>query len=165
VVLEIMRAGPDDQERVTALFELYIYEFSEMLAIDVGDGGRFVVRPLDKWFGDAGCHAFLLRVEGQLAGFAMVEERSHLNGDPSVRDMDQFFVLRKYRRHGVGERAAVWLFGQFPGRWEVREVAKNEAAAAFWRRVIGRYTNERFEERIFDDDRWHGPVQFFDTRR
>jgi predicted acetyltransferase len=77
--------------------------------------------------------------------------------------MDQFFVLRRYRRHGVGEQAARFLFDRFAGRWEVREQPGNDGATAFWRRVIGQYTGDSFEERVFSDEKWRGPVQFLDS--
>jgi hypothetical protein len=43
----------------------------------------------------------------------------------------------------------------------VRQKKQNQAATAFWRRVIGRYA--RFDEELLDDERWRGPVQRFDT--
>jgi len=48
--------------------------------------------------------------------------------------------------------------------WEVRQVMESVAATAFWRRVIGQYTLGAFEETVFDDERWRGPVQRFDNR-
>jgi predicted acetyltransferase len=76
--------------------------------------------------------------------------------------MAEFFILRKFRRQRVGERAAVLLFDRFPGRWEVRQRSSNQPATAFWRSAIGRYT--RFEEELIDDERWRGPVQRFASR-
>ena len=55
------------------------------------------------------------------------------------------------------------IFGRFPGRWEVRQRPENAAATKFWRRVIGRYTGERFVDVQWDDKRWCGPVQRFDA--
>jgi predicted acetyltransferase len=75
--------------------------------------------------------------------------------------MAEFFVLRRYRRQGVGERAARAAFGRFPGPWEVRERAGNDAAIAFWRRVIHRHTAGRFQEVTWAGDLWQGPVQSF----
>ncbi len=77
--------------------------------------------------------------------------------------MAEFFVLRRYRQMGVGQRAAHLLFDRFRGSWEVREVPKNSAATAFWRKAIGRYTGERYREVYWDDARWRGPVQCFDN--
>jgi predicted acetyltransferase len=155
---------PDERARLTALFELYVYDFSEMLNLDVGDDGRFHFPALAAYWSDARHHPFLVRVDGKLAGFALVQESSRLSGDPSVFDMDQFFVLRKYRRHGIGEQMAAWLFDRFRGVWEVRQKAENQGGIAFWRRAVARYTSGQFEELILDDQRWRGPVQRFDSR-
>ena len=159
--VEITPASAADRQRLAALFELYVYDFSELLGLDVADDGRFHAPQLDAALADPRCHPFLFRADGKLAGFALVTERSRLSGDESVRDMAQFFVLRRWRRRGVGEAAARQLFERFGGTWEVREEAANAAAAAFWRRAIDRYTGGRFEELQLDDGRWHGPVQRF----
>ena len=183
-------ASTDDRERLNALFELYVYDFSEMLGLDVEDDGRFRAPPLDAYWTDPRCHAFLIRVDARLAGFALVQERSRLTGDEAVRDVAELFVMRRYRRRGVGEHVAWWLFDRFRGPWEVRQKAENVAATAFWRQVIGRYTRRRrgegssrgdanrapdaaeaesskaheaFDEVVWDDARWRGPVQRFDS--
>jgi predicted acetyltransferase len=161
--VQITVAGPGDHARLAALFELYVYDFSELLGLDVGEDGRFRLPALDGYRTDPRRHAFLIRVDERLAGFALVVEGSRLTGDEAVRDVAEFFVMRRYRRHGVGEQAARWLFDRFRGAWEVRQKAENKAATAFWRRAIGRYTGERFEEVEWDDARWRGPVQRFES--
>jgi predicted acetyltransferase len=161
--VQITAAKPDDQARVGALFELYAYDFSEILGLDVGDDGRFRAPPLDAYWTDPRRHAFLIRVDERLGGFALVQERSRLTGEEGVRDVAEFFVMRRYRHHGIGERAARWLFDRFRGRWEVRQKPENEAATAFWRRVISRYSGGSFEDVEWDDARWRGPVQRFDN--
>lgn len=160
---QVAAAGPDDRERLEALLQLYVYDLSEALAIDVADDGRFRTPPIDAYWTDPRRHPFLIRIDDTLTGFALVQQRSRLTGDEGVCDMAEFFVLRRYRRHGVGERAAAWLFDRFPGPWEVRERAENQPAIAFWRRAIGRYTGGQFEEIVVDDERWRGPVQRFDS--
>jgi predicted acetyltransferase len=75
--------------------------------------------------------------------------------------MAEFFILRRYRRQGVGARAARAVFDRFPGAWQVRQRPENAAAIAFWRRVIDRHTAGRFREVLWNDERWQGPVQFF----
>ncbi|HVY49677.1 MAG TPA: GNAT family N-acetyltransferase [Minicystis sp.] len=147
------------------LAQLYAYDFSEILALDVDEAGLFDLgRMLDGCWSAPRRHAFLCRVDGQIAGFAIFDERSRLTGDPEVMDVAQFFVLRKHRRRGVGAACAARAFDLFPRRWEVRQEAKNVAATRFWRATIGRYTNGRFDEASLDDARWHGPVQSFDAR-
>lgn len=144
---------------LAGLLQLYVYDFSETLGLDVSDDGRYLVPQTE------GRDAFLVRVDGKVAGFALHQPTSRLTGDIGVHDMAEFFILQRYRRSGVGEQAACWLFDHFPGRWEVRQRKENARAIAFWRRVIARYTDGRFEEEILDDDRWKGPVQRFDNSR
>jgi len=162
--VEIVVAGQEARDCLAALFELYAYDFSDIMALDVADTGRFAVPPLDAYWADARCHAFLVRVDSKLAGFALVQDRSRLSGEEDVCDMAEFFVMRRFRRRGVGEHVAAWLFNRFRGRWEVRQKTQNVAGTAFWRHAIGAYTGGRFEEVVMDDARWQGPVQRFDSR-
>jgi predicted acetyltransferase len=157
--VQIAPARDEEDGVLAALLQLYVYDFSEALRLDVGDDGRYRVPPTE------GRDAFLMRVDGKLAGFALHAGKSRLTGEDGVNDVAEFFVLQRYRRSGVGEQAARWLFDRFPGRWEVREKAENTRAIAFWRRVIDRYTGGRFDEEVLADDRWQGPVQRFDNRR
>jgi predicted acetyltransferase len=80
-----------------------------------------------------------------------------------MMDVVEFFVMRKYRRRGAGARVASSVFERFPGGWEVRIDRDNLPAQAFWRRVVGDVTGGRYDERVFDDERWRGPVIFFDS--
>ena len=150
-----IRAGEDSA--LAALLQLYVYDFSEMLGLDVGDDGRYRVPPTEDR------DAFLIRVDGKLAGFALHVGKSRLTGEAGVHDVAEFFVLQRYRRAGVGEHAARGLFDRFRGRWEVRQKTENTRAIAFWRRVIDRYTGGRFDEELLADERWRGPVQRFDN--
>lgn len=163
--MDVQVTGADlhEQARLAGLFELYAYDFSEILDLDVGDDGRFQPPPLDAYWTDPTHHPFLIRVDEKLAGFALVQERSRLTGNDGVRDVAEFFVMRRYRRHGVGVHAASFLFDQFRGPWEVRQKPENHHATAFWRNAIARYTNGQFEDAVWNDDRWRGPVQRFDS--
>jgi predicted acetyltransferase len=163
VEVEVAAAGPDEQEPLAALFDLYAYDFSEILDLDVGENGRFELPALAPYWTDPGHHPFLIRVDGRLAGFALVQERSRLTGREGVRDMAEFFVMRRYRRNGVGARASSELFDRFRGPWEVRQRPENHDATAFWRRAIARYTDGRFDDAVWNDERWRGPVQRFDS--
>jgi predicted acetyltransferase len=158
-------AGPDDHQRLLALLQLYAYDFSEILPLDVAEDGRFHVPSVTANLTAPGNHAFLIRADDKLAGFGLVQPRSYLTGDAGVFDMAELFVMRRYRRCGVGEQVARWLLDRFRGLWEVRQKAENQAATAFWRRIIARYTGGQFEELLLDDERWHGPVQRFDSAR
>ena len=151
-----------DEPMLRNLVQLYAYDFAEIMGSDLPDSGRFPDGIADGCFDGAMRQAFSLRVDGGLAGFAIVELRSRLTGEDGVRDVAEFFVARRHRGRGVGAEAARALFDRFGGRWEVRQTEKNVAALAFWRKVIARYTGGRYQESHQDSARWRGPVQHFD---
>jgi predicted acetyltransferase len=56
--------------------------------------------------------------------------------------MAEFFVLRGYRKRGIGTQAAYQVWKQFPGRWEVRVMESNLLALSFWGKAISSFTGE-----------------------
>ena len=158
-------ATRDERGALENLLQLYAYDWSEIRPLDVGDDGRFDDYPLDAYWLEAWRHPFLLRVDGQLAGFALVSERSRLTGAAGVTDMAELFVMRRYRRKGVGRAAAFAAFDRFKGAWEIRQRTENAEATAFWRRAIDRYTNGNYTEHVLNDatSTWIGPVQRFSS--
>ena len=145
------------------LIQLYCYDFSELIDVEMSEEGIFASPSLDAYWTDEWRHAFLIRVDATLAGFALVHERSKLTGASGIFDMAEFFVLRKFRRRGVGGLAAFAAFDKFRGDWEVRERSANANATAFWRRAIGSYTGGNFKEVVWNDATWQGPVQYFSS--
>jgi predicted acetyltransferase len=158
--LRVEEANAEEALILHNLGELYVHDFSEITLSELNDEGRF---DHDFWRGCWGGERtpYLLRVDGHLAGFAIVARGSRLAVDPAVHDLAEFFVVRRYRRQGIGTRAAAELFGLRRGTWEVRQRADNAAARAFWRKAIGAYTNAGFDELIVADERWQGWVQRF----
>lgn len=154
-----------EEERATLenLAQLYVYDWSELLHFEIGEGGRFEDFPLAPYWADDWRHPFLLRVGDKLAGFALIEAQSKVTGERGVFDMTEFFVLRRFRRRGVGLAAAFAAFDRFKGRWEVRQREENPAATTFWRRAIGDYTQSKFQEMRWDRPEWTERVQTFST--
>ena len=135
-----MRATPAHRSLLRQLYELYCHDFSPMTREDIGDDGYWTGDDfLDPWPDDL--RIYLIRVDQCWAGFAWVAFGGYIDPHADNFLMDEFFVLRKYRRRGVGEWAAVWLFNQYSGTWEVGEIPENVEAQHFWRTIIGRYTD------------------------
>ena len=144
--VEVVEAAIADKAVLSRLLELYQHDFSELDGADVDAHGLYGYRYLDHYWTEPDRRPFLFRVDGQWAGFALVRA-----GAP--HDMAEFFVMRKYRRRGVGKDAARALFSRFPGAWQVRQMSQNRAATTFWRDAIP----VAFEDSTNDE----GPVQRF----
>ena len=145
------------------LAQFYYYDFSEVLEIHVAEDGRFGDVDLTSYWADEWKHPFLLRVDDKLAGFALISERSKITGESGVFDVTEFFVLRRFRRRGVGRAAAFAAFDRFAGPWEVRQREENPSATAFWRRAIDEYTRGDYDETRWVRPQWSEIVQSFST--
>jgi predicted acetyltransferase len=135
--VELVPASRNEEPILANLLQLYIHDFSELLELDTGADGRFVYPQLPLYWSDPGRYAFLVKVDGELAGFVLVKTGSEWD----VRDMAEFFVLRRYRRRGVGTAIAHEVWRRFPGFWEVRVMEANIAAQHFWAQAISSFTD------------------------
>jgi predicted acetyltransferase len=140
-------ANSDEAPLLANLLELYTHDLSGVFKLDVGAEGRFGYAKLPLYFNEPGRRfPLLFRVAGQLAGFALINRGSPVSDDPDVLDMAEFFVLRRYRRAGVGGRAAALLWDRHPASWVVRVSAGNAAGREFWTPTIANYSAGRYEE-------------------
>ncbi|HEX5323868.1 MAG TPA: GNAT family N-acetyltransferase [Capsulimonadaceae bacterium] len=161
--IEIQEAAYDEKTILRNLLELYEYDESELTGHDLDEHGLFGYKYLDHYWTEEGRHPFLIHVDDKIAGFALVNQHSLLGSDARV--IAEFFILRKYRRHRVGEEAARQVLDRLPGSWEIAQTSYNAGAQAFWKKLIDRYTNGRFTETLLDNDLWQGPVLAFDNSK
>jgi predicted acetyltransferase len=170
---EVRLARPDERGVCERLLQLYMYDFSEFAGGTAAPDGHFPYHDdFGRRWGRPSFHPYLLLVldedprdkvtQWRPAGFAFVANFTCFSDhpDPDQWYMDDFFVMRKYRRSGVGTALARFCFDAYRGRWEVGEMPQNKAAQAFWRKLIGDYTGGNFSE-VPDAPSWRGPLQIF----
>ena len=158
--ITVLPASRADKPLLRRLMELYLYDFSEFTEEDVNELGLYGYEYLDHYWTQSERHAFLIRVDDNLAGFVLVRTL-HLDSGEVIHTISEFFIMRKYRGQGVGREVAYRIFDRFPGRWRVGQRQENRGAQIFWHKVIGEYTGGRFEESTHP--RWDGPMQTFET--
>src|SRR5439155_14301217 len=127
-------ATPADAALLGDLLELYADELSAVFPDVVrGPDGRYGYPRLPLYWSEPDRRfAFLIRADGQVAGFALATRGSPMTEDPAVLDVAEFYVLPRYRRVGVGRGAALLLWRRLPGTWTVRVAEGNRAALVFW---------------------------------
>ncbi len=170
--METLHLIPVERRHLTVLhnlMQLYLYDFSELLCEDeegyVNEQGLFELDfDLRRYAGQRGYWGYLARVGERWAGFALISDQADkAPAGSSGRNMDEFFVLRCFRRRGIGRQMAERIFDTYRGFWQIGEIGSNQGAQAFWRRVIDRYTGGRFAEFIAEEEQ--GPIvwQTFDS--
>ena len=156
--------SPERRPVLEAMFQLYTHDFSEYWEGqdrgELSETGQFDAYPgLDRYWAEMDRSAWFIRVDGHLAGFALLSGHSH-SGLPADFDIAEFFVVRKHRRAGVGFEAARQLIVARSGQWEIAVVRANVAALGFWRRVASGFS-PRADEQTLNDERWNGSILRF----
>ncbi len=137
--IEVIPATPEQETIFANLLQLYIHDFSEFHDVPLGPDGRFSYPDLPRYWREPDRHPFLLHADGKLAGFALVKKAPSASGAEMVWDLAEFFVLRAYRRQGVGLEAARQVWSKFPGQWQVRVMESNRPAQLFWAHAIAKF--------------------------
>lgn len=156
---ELSKAAMAEKPIGDNLSQFYLYELSQyMPAIRLEEPrGLYDGLPdLDAYWDDPTRAPFILRVDGELAGFALVIK----GASRESHQIGEFFVLQTFGGQGVGKAAARQIFDRFPGHWLIHELWNNYRAQAFWRSVVHAYTNGHYEE-YYDGQR--RPFQKFRT--
>jgi len=158
---EIRSARADERLPVYRLLELYQHDLSDVWDQDLDSHGEYGYA-LDEYLFTPDSNAYVVLVESRYAGVALVNRRAKVPG--GTYWLEQFFIVKKYRRRGIGAAAACALFDAIPGAWQVGQMPLNLPAQAFWRATIGRYTGGRYTEVRLESGPWQGVLQQFESR-
>ena len=140
--IELHAAQRDDLETIENLMQFYLYDFSEWLPLKLGGHGFFNFQPLLNYWRNPATRPFLIKVDGELAGFVTVDDVVHLPG--AHFNIGYLFVSRRFRGQGVARFVVSTLLNQFPGQWQIFHIDANQPARAFWARVMPQLTGGEF---------------------
>lgn len=133
--VEILRVSFEQKIILRNLMELYQYDMSQYedeCDSDVNEYGLYDYKYLDHYWTEEGRHPFFVMKSGKLAGFVLVREIK-VADTTSKYSVAEFFILRKYRRQGIGREVAYKVFEMFkPGRGQ-RLWDGNSRPRAVWK--------------------------------
>lgn len=141
--ISLERVGREQQSILWRLLQLYLHDMSEFTQENVDEEGVYPYFYFDEYWAPASGeerYPWFIRVDGALGGFAMVRVT-----EAGERQMCEFFVMRRFRRLGVGSVAARMIFESIPGEWWVHQLRENRGAQTFWPQVIETVTGGQFE--------------------
>ena len=141
----LKRVVTDTESVLINLMEKYEYEFSQYHHWDVHGNGLFDCYYEEEYREENGKYAaFLIEANGKLAGFVMIGDG--ISGDRKTDyQVNELFVMHKYRRCGIGKQVLLEILGAYKGTWQVNYHANNIASACFWERVTDEYSEGKHE--------------------
>ncbi len=156
---EITRVSRKDKSVIDNLLQLHMHDLSQYNSLDCDIHGRFYYPYLDNYWTEENRHVFLIRSQQQIVGFAMVNKHCIMNN--CQWHLAEFFIMRHYRRLGIGKQTASEIFDMFKGNWEITILEHNSIAKSFWQLVAKEYTSDNYQYIPNGCAKWHGPVLMF----
>ena len=132
------------------LMEHYLHDMAEWFQFDSRDDGSYSNSALAYW--ERGFEVYLAFSGSLPIGFAIIDPAEPWNGKKNGHDVDEFFVVRKYRRNGLGNALAEHIWNLYPGEWLVRVFRHNRPALPFWRMAISAYSGGDYVEETREVD-------------
>ncbi|MGN1341516.1 MAG: GNAT family N-acetyltransferase [Oscillospiraceae bacterium] len=170
IMIEITLAKPSEKNILKNLLEKYQYEFSQWDKRDVDENGLYGYEYLDCYFTEENRFPYFIKVDGKLAGFAMISDYPEVPDRQTDFCLSEFFVMHKYRRSGVGREVVRQLLERHHGRWQLKRHPNNTASVHFWNKVIAELTNDCFtlveaypDHEVDYDDGTPADVFFFEN--
>jgi predicted acetyltransferase len=140
--IELHVTHRDELETIENLMQFYMHDFSEWLPLKLGEHGFYNIQPkLDYWRNPA-TRPFLIKVEGELAGFVTVDGDVHIEG--AEHNIGYLFVSRRFRGQGVAKFVVSTLLSRFPGQWQIFHIDANQPARLFWAKVMPQMAGDEF---------------------
>lgn len=133
--IELLPTSIDQLSLIANLYQYYAYESSDWEQEDVEADGRFYIHQphLERYWSEPDWSAQLILADGFIAGFLLIE-RCELPGIDAAEFAD-LFILRRYRRHGIGRALVAQLMGD-GSPWVVRFYRQDAQACAFWQALL-----------------------------
>jgi predicted acetyltransferase len=155
--IAVIPATREQQPIVVNLLELYAHDFSEFHDVELGEDGRFGYPDLSLYWSEPDRFPFLVRINDKLAGVILVRKGSRISANEAVWDMAEFFIVRRYRRRGIGTHIAHEIWRKFPGPWQIRVMQVNDSAHQFWAHAITAFAGDAFQSSTFEKaaTKWH----------
>ncbi len=129
------------------LFTYYVYDMSEYTGCGPDQNGiyGFKAEALNSYWTDAEHIPYFILAGADIAGFALI--RKYPNA-PETFDIEQFFVLRKFKRQGVGKKALAQILLNHPGKWQIRVLKENSAGLKFWIAAVTNLVGNNYQHEL-----------------
>src|SRR5215510_1263759 len=143
----------EEKEILRNLLEKYNYDTSEEDGDDVNELGLCGYKYLDHYWTETDRYAYFTKIQDKLAGFVMIDKYLYFNEIKSDYCISEFFVLRKYRKMGIGKYVIKYIVNKYKGEWQIGYNPKNNIGKIFWNKVVKEITNGNYK--LIKDNKTH----------
>jgi len=137
--VQLIPATLDDFPTLHNMARFYVYDMSRYCGRDSKDwalpkDGLYESFPFLNYIQDDDRRAFLVRVNGELAGFVLLNKITIF--PETTWNMGEFFIMARFQGQGIAKEVLQKVWQEHQGDWEVSVIPENNLALSFWHKVI-----------------------------
>lgn len=132
--IQIIPATIEDYPVIQNIARFYVYDRTAFMGWECPEDGLFECIDFKHYFESIDKKAFLIRVNGEIAGFVLIDKEQLL--EPVTWNMGEFFILAKFQGKNIANIVATQIFKDHPGKWSVAVMPENIKAVKFWKKAI-----------------------------
>lgn len=138
--ITISRANLQEKRIIENLVALYLHDLSEFTdGLDPNNEGLFEYDGIELYWEKESLIPLLIKVDEEVVGFVFLNRPPYAPKEVDFM-VNEFFILKKFQRKGIGEQVMRKVFAAYPGRYMVVQIQANIPAVKFWRKL---YENNR----------------------
>ena len=148
--IELKILGENEKHILKNLWSLYVHDLSEYReTLNVLEDGTYPFPDFDLYFKEDYMHPILIKVDGKIGGFVLLTEPPY----SKVYDygIQEFFILKKYRKKGVGTQVINKIFKTYKGNYRYLILEKNIASRSMFLKLF-KSSNIKYEEKLINLD-------------
>ncbi|SMF78942.1 Predicted acetyltransferase [Paenibacillus uliginis N3/975] len=149
-ITKVEQSGKDILKQLMTLFLHDLSEFNSDLEINQSNG-LFEFDVLEWFFEKEGLTPYFIKAEDKVIGFILLQSGPFSNQEYADYVLNSFFILKKYRRKGLGREACKEFFNQYPGRYAISQILTNTPAIHFWKSIYKSFNIEFYEKEELED--------------
>lgn len=144
----MIEANSEDFSIIERMWPFYVYDLTRYCGHKPGwknpTDHTFKNDNVAHYFEGTNSHTLLIYIVNENVGFVNIKK---LDVMPEVDwYMNEFYIISKYQRHGIGQEVANQILEKYTGEWSIGILPENLAALHFWRKTINAYTQGDFRE-------------------
>lgn len=117
------------------LMTVYLHDLSGFADdLKVNKCGKFEYEGLELYFTKEELKPYLIYLKDDIVGFVLLNTGKYVPQDIDF-SIHEFFILKGFRRRGIGAIATKKLFDSYRGKYRIDQLANNKPVINFWKNV------------------------------
>ncbi|MEF2965330.1 GNAT family N-acetyltransferase [Paenibacillus sp. M1] len=123
-----------EQELFYNLYNLYLYELSSYTREDIRENGKYDMGNNYLYLEKEALFPYLISADSRIAGFVLMCTPPYTPKGIQF-SIQELFLLRKYRGQNLAAEAVRRIFRLHPGSYHIEQLANNQPAVSFWKKL------------------------------